>query len=234
MTPGSSDQPQAATPPSEEFGRLAEPFRRELQVHCYRMLGSVHEAEDLVQETYLRAWRGFDSFKNVEGGSFRAWLYRIATNTCLNALASRKDPQRFLPHQLGPATLQMPSSPATDVAWLEPYPNAYLGGIGTRRRTPRHAMPLARPCNWLSSLPFSCCRHVSAPYCCYATCSVGLLPKPRPCSKARRSRSAALCSGREKLLPNTIPEVARRPHLCQIRPSKGFSGVIWMLGSGTM
>src|ERR1022692_4219977 len=134
MTPGPSHQPQAATP--EEFGRFAEPFRRELQVHCYRMLGSVHEAEDLVQETYLRAWRGFDSFKNVEGGSFRAWLYRIATNTCLNALASRKDPQRFLPHQLGPAALQMPSSPATDVAWLEPYPNAYLEGIGDEATNP--------------------------------------------------------------------------------------------------
>ena len=136
MTPGSSHQPQAATPPSEEFGRLAEPFRRELQVHCYRMLGSIHEAEDLVQETYLRAWRGFDSFKNVEGGSFRAWLYRIATNACLNALAGSKDPQRFLPNQLGPATLQMPSSPATDVAWLEPYPNAYLEGTGDEAATP--------------------------------------------------------------------------------------------------
>jgi len=100
------------------------------------MLGSVHEAEDLVQETYLRAWRGFDTFKNIEGGSFRAWLYRIATNASLNALASRKDAQRFLPHQLGPATTQMPSSPATDVAWLEPYPNAYLEGIGDEAANP--------------------------------------------------------------------------------------------------
>ena len=89
-----------------------------------------------MQETYLRAWRGFDSFKNVEGGSFRAWLYRIATNACLNALASRKDSQRFLPDQLGPATLRMPSSPATDVAWLEPYPNAYLEGIGDEATNP--------------------------------------------------------------------------------------------------
>src|SRR5579863_7980044 len=128
MTPGSSHQQQAATPPSDEFGRLAEPFRRELQVHCYRMLGSVHEAEDLVQETYFWAWRSFDSFKDVEGGSFRAWLYRIATNACLNALASRKDPQRFLPDQLGPATKQMPSSPATDVAYLE--------GIGDEATNP--------------------------------------------------------------------------------------------------
>jgi RNA polymerase sigma-70 factor (ECF subfamily) len=101
-----------------------------------RMLGSIHEAEDLVQETFLRAWRSFDSFKNVEGVSLRAWLYRIATNARLNALASRKDTRRFLPYQLGPATLQMPSSPATDVAWLEPYPNAYLEGIGDEAPSP--------------------------------------------------------------------------------------------------
>jgi RNA polymerase sigma-70 factor (ECF subfamily) len=100
------------------------------------MLGSVHEAEDLVQETYLRAWRGFDSFKNVEGGSFRAWLYRIATNACLNTLASRKDSQRFLPDQLGAANPGKLSSPATDVAWLEPYPNAYLEGIGDEGTNP--------------------------------------------------------------------------------------------------
>jgi len=136
MTPGRHINRKLPSLPSEEFGRLAEPFRRELQVHCYRMLGSVHEAEDLVQETFMRAWRSFDSFENIEGGSFRAWLYRISTNACLNALASRKDPQRFLPHQLGPATLQMPSSPATDVAWLEPYPNAYLEGIGDETTNP--------------------------------------------------------------------------------------------------
>jgi RNA polymerase sigma-70 factor, ECF subfamily len=136
MTPGSSNQPRGATPSSDEFGRLAEPFRRELQVHCYRMLGSVHEAEDLVQEAYMRAWRSFDTFKTVEGGSFRAWLYRIATNACLNSLATWKDSQRFLPNQLAAANLQMPSSPATDVAWLEPYPNAYLDGMGDERANP--------------------------------------------------------------------------------------------------
>jgi len=112
---------------NQSFERLAEPFRREIKMHCYRMLGSVHEADDLVQETYLRAWRSFDSF---EGGSLRAWLYRIATNACLNTLAGRKSIRRRLPDQLAPSTLRMPEgSPAVDVPWLEPYPDSYLQEI---------------------------------------------------------------------------------------------------------
>ncbi len=122
-------QEQASAGANQAFERLAEPFRREIKLHCYRMLGSLHEADDLVQETYLRAWRSFDSF---EGGSFRAWLYRIATNACLNALASRKHVRRLLPDQEARATItvEMPEgAPPTDVEWLEPYPDSNLDGM---------------------------------------------------------------------------------------------------------
>jgi RNA polymerase sigma-70 factor, ECF subfamily len=130
-----SHQEQALGLANQAFERLAEPFRRELKLHCYRMLGSVHEAEDLVQETYLRAWRSFDSFEGR--GSFRAWLYQIATNACLNALASRKNVQRLLPDQLAPASAQMPDgTPAADVAWLEPYPDSNLEGIADAAPNP--------------------------------------------------------------------------------------------------
>jgi RNA polymerase sigma-70 factor (ECF subfamily) len=120
---------------SATFERLAEPLRREIKLHCYRMLGAMHDAEDLVQETYLRAWRGFEGF---EGGSFRAWLYRIATNACLNALESRKSTQRILPDQQGPAAVpRMPEGgPATEVAWLEPYPDSQLEGIADEEPNP--------------------------------------------------------------------------------------------------
>ena len=92
----------AETGNRDEFQRLAEPYRPELQLHCYRMLGSLQDAEDLVQETFLRAWRGLDGFEGRS--SFRTWLYRIATNVCLNALAGRT--RRMLPEGGGPPSDQ--------------------------------------------------------------------------------------------------------------------------------
>ena len=130
-----AERQQASERTSRAFEQLAEPLRRELKVHCYRMLGSVHEAEDLVQDTYLRAWRSFDSFDGR--GPFRAWLYRIATNACLDALAGRRHAQRVLPDQRAPATAEMPDgAPATDVAWLEPYPDSNLEGIADEAPNP--------------------------------------------------------------------------------------------------
>src|SRR3712207_5904764 len=79
------------------FGRLLEPYRGQLHAHCYRMLGSVHDAEDALQEVMLRAWRALDRFEGRS--SFRSWLYTIATNTCLNQIAKR--PKRVLPVDYG-------------------------------------------------------------------------------------------------------------------------------------
>ena len=105
------------------FGGLVEPHRRELRVHCYRMLGSVEDAEDLVQETFLRAWRHLAGFEGRS--SLRAWLYRIATNACLDALGGRA--RRVLPPDLGPPSgpnVDLP--PVTDVGWLQPFPDRLL------------------------------------------------------------------------------------------------------------
>jgi RNA polymerase sigma-70 factor (ECF subfamily) len=111
----------------DAFETLAEPFRKELRLHCYRMLGSIHDAEDLVQETLLRAWRGLAEFEGR--ASLRSWLYRIATNACLNVLASRKSAQRMLPESLGPPATTPPRVAAEDIPWLEPYPDDALAGI---------------------------------------------------------------------------------------------------------
>jgi RNA polymerase sigma-70 factor (ECF subfamily) len=106
------------------FGRLAEPYRGELHAHCYRMLGSTADAEDALQDTLLRAWRGLPRF---EGRStVRSWLYKIATNVCLRAIERR--PRRVLPADYGPAAgpHDGPGAPVTEAVWLEPYPDEQL------------------------------------------------------------------------------------------------------------
>ncbi|MFI0409446.1 sigma-70 family RNA polymerase sigma factor [Actinomadura sp. 3N508] len=111
----------ADVPAAEDFLSQAGPFRRELTAYCYRMLGSVHDAEDLVQETYLRGWRYYDRFEGR--ASMRTWLYRIATSVCLAALRNRE--RRPLPSGLG-APAGDPLDDHTerhDVPWLEPIPD---------------------------------------------------------------------------------------------------------------
>ncbi|MBB4934249.1 RNA polymerase sigma-70 factor (ECF subfamily) [Lipingzhangella halophila] len=109
----------------QSFSTLADPYRREIMAHCYRMLGSVHDAEDLVQETYLRAWRAYERFEGRS--SLRTWLHRIATTACLTALESRG--RRPLPTGLGGPTPDPEGElvERTEVPWLEPVPDAVVG-----------------------------------------------------------------------------------------------------------
>src|SRR5688572_6018824 len=118
-----SEQVLARARAGEEaaFRELTDPYRRELQVHCYRILGSVQDAEDLLQETLLAAWRGLDGFQ--ERASLRSWMYRIATNRCLNAL--RASSRREVPSMIEPPEPTRRSEPV----WLQPYPDALLEGV---------------------------------------------------------------------------------------------------------
>ncbi|GAA1220618.1 sigma-70 family RNA polymerase sigma factor [Kitasatospora nipponensis] len=126
------------------FTRLASPLRRELHAHCYRMLGSAHDADDAVQETLVRAWRALARF---EGRStVRTWLYTVATRVCLDAVEARA--ARALPMDLGPSSRHaaLDRVPRTDVAWLGPYPDAGLphGPAGPEARyEQREAVELA-------------------------------------------------------------------------------------------
>ncbi len=118
----------ARTGDQDAFARLVEPYRAQLRAHCYRMLGSLPDAEDAVQETFLRAWRGLASFESRS--SVRSWLYTIATNASLRLIERR--PKRVLPVDYAPAAdpHDTPAAPLTESVWLEPYPDAELGLTG--------------------------------------------------------------------------------------------------------
>ena len=127
MTAPSTTSPTGTATPTDEVGfeEATAGFRRELLAHCYRMTGSPSEAEDLVQETYLRAWRSYDAFEGRS--SLRTWLHRIATNVCLTALEGQQ--RRPLPTGLGApsTTAAEPLEQRTEVPWLGPLPDAMLG-----------------------------------------------------------------------------------------------------------
>jgi RNA polymerase sigma-70 factor (ECF subfamily) len=128
---------------AQAFAALAERYRRQLHVHCYRMLGSFDDAEDLVQETLLRAWRGRAGFQGR--AQFGTWLYRIATNACWNAL--ERAPRRVLPQDVAPAVTastdasEARSEPAwaPEIPWLQPYPDSRLEPVAPPETQPETA-----------------------------------------------------------------------------------------------
>nr|WP_221379112.1 sigma-70 family RNA polymerase sigma factor [Actinoplanes polyasparticus] len=125
---------QARTGDDDAFAALVQPLRRELHAHCYRMLGSAHDADDALQEALLRAWRGLTGFEGRS--SLRSWLYTVATRVCLDAAESRS--RRALPMDLGPASTRtvVDDAPSVETAWLGPY-----GDLGLTEGT---AAPEAR------------------------------------------------------------------------------------------
>src|SRR5712675_202386 len=142
----------------EAFRELTGPHRRELQVHCYRMLGSFADAEDAVQETMLAAWQGIGGFTE-ERASLRTWLYKIATNRCLNArrAASRRPAREWDMSQFQPPV----PTPRDEAAWLQP-----AGRPGRRPATSR-----AKPSRWPSWPPCRCFRRARSPSSSCATSS---------------------------------------------------------------
>ena len=125
----------------DAFQELVGPYRRELQVHCYRMLGSFQDAEDALQDTLLTAWRGLGGFEGR--ASLRTWLYRIATNRCLNALrsASRRPAKAWDVPKVDPPE----PTGFVDVAWLEPFPDALFAGRSMGRSVPKVATSETKP-----------------------------------------------------------------------------------------
>ncbi|MBL7255381.1 sigma-70 family RNA polymerase sigma factor [Actinoplanes sp. LDG1-01] len=135
---------RARTGDEEAFAALVQPLRRELHAHCYRMLGSAHDAEDALQEALLRAWRGLTGFEGRS--SLRSWLYTVATRVCLDAAESRS--RRALPMDLGPASTStvLDDAPSAETAWLGPYGDLGLSsGTATpeARYEQREAIELA-------------------------------------------------------------------------------------------
>jgi len=128
----------------DAFGTLTEPHRRELLVHCYRMLGSFQDAEDALQDTLLAAWQGLATFEGR--ASVRTWLYRIATNRCLDALrAAKRRPAK----EWDISEIELPEPTRLgEIVWLEPFPDAHLEARPTRPSARRHATNRPKPSRW--------------------------------------------------------------------------------------
>ncbi len=212
----------------EAFRELTEPYRRELQLHCYRILGSVQDAEDLLQETLLAAWRGLERFEGRS--SLRAWLYRIATNRCLNML---RDSGRR-PQQLRGRSVALPEpTRLAEPVWLEPYPDVLLEDLPDRAPGPEAryqakeatglAFITARP-GWRSSPRCSTCRRVSARCWCCATCWA-LAPRRSPaCSAAASRRSKPPCSAPGRRSRRNFQPATASPRRC---PTRHASATLW-------
>jgi RNA polymerase sigma factor (sigma-70 family) len=187
-----TDDPRNGTAMTEvTFEDLVAEHRRELLVHCYRLLGSVTDAEDVLQEALLAAWRGLDGFEGR--ASLRSWLYRIATNRCLNALRTRG---RRIPPEPQPPFQPPEPSRRGDVTWLQPYPDALLEHVSDTDPSPeaRYTAREAIEPTWPGSCP-SC--KLRAGWCTSCTITAATRSRHRRCSNGSATGSVPPCvSGR--------------------------------------
>ena len=165
------------------FRDLVQGHSHELQVHCYRILGSLQDAEDALQETLVSAWRNLGEFG--QRSSLRTWLYQIATNRCLSMLRADSRRPRTAP-PLPEATLPEPTGAGDAPPWLEPYPDVLLTTSSTSAPDRRPATRPPRPSPWPSSPPCNCCPRANAPRSSSATSWATTPPKSPRCSTPPR------------------------------------------------
>ena len=187
----------------EAFRALTDPYRRELQVHIYRIVGSMQDAEDLLQETLLAAWRGLEQFEGR--ASLRAWLYRIATNRSLDALrASRRRPEDLQRMTEMPEPTRRASRSGSS-----PTPTSCSRASPTRLPDRRRATRPGRRSRWRSSSACSISRRSSARCSCCATCSASAPGRSPRCSTPARRRSTACCAARVQRSSRACPATGR-------------------------
>src|SRR5277367_5504929 len=181
------------------FRDLVQGHSHELQVHCYRILGSLQDAEDALQETLVSAWRNLGEFG--QRSSLRTWLYQIATNRCLSMLRADSRRPRIAPRCPRPPCPN-PPAPATPRPGWNPTPTSCSTTSSTSAPDPRPATRPPRPSPWPSSPPCNCCPHANAPRSSSATSWATTPPKSPRCSAPPRSR---------KQRPQTRPRHRRQP-----------------------
>ena len=201
----------------DAFRALTEAYRRELHVHIYRIVGSTDDAEDLLQETLLAAWRGLEQFEGR--ASVRAWLYRIATNRSLDALrATRRRPDEQQMSRLPEPTRW------NEPVWLQPYPDALLDGIPDEAPGPEARYETREAIALASSSACSICRPSSERCWCCATCSATAPARSPRCSTPARRRPTACCDGRA---PRSSRACRRRDATARRCRTPGSSARSW-------